>query len=256
MPECLPPSSPAVLEARQAFPTGLVQPEAGYRFSLDPLLLAMFARPKNGARIVDLGAGCGVAALALLLAHNTIREALGLDIDSAMTHAAVANSASLGLSESYLAATVDLRRVRETLAPESFDLALANPPYRKLGTGLACQDEQRTRARFEAQASLEDFLSGASWLLANRGRLAVVFPAARLPELIRGCEEVKLAPKRLRLVHSRVDEPARLALLEAVKNAGDGLLTEPPLVLYEGTGTATRMSAAALDFCPFLEKNP
>ena len=246
----------SVPTARQAFPTGLVQPEGGYRFSLDPLLLAMFARPKKNARIADLGSGCGVAALAALLAHQTPCSAQGLDIDPAMTSAAHANAASLGLSERYAGVTTDIRRVREVLTPESFGLVLSNPPYRKLGTGLVCQDKDRTRARFEAQASLDDFLSAASWLLTNRGSRAVVFPSARLPELMRGCEEMKLSPKRLRLVHARMEEPARLALLEAVKNAGAGLLAEPPLVLYEGHGTATRMSAAALTFCPFLEKNP
>jgi len=53
-------------------------------------------------------------------------------------------------------------------------------------------------------------------------------------------------------VHSRLDEPARLALVEAVKNAGQGMTVEAPLELHEGRGEATRLSGAALAFCPFL----
>lgn len=250
------PQSARVQAAREAFPTGLEQPEGGYRFSLDPLLLAAFARPKKGARLADLGTGCGVAALAALLLHDTLQCAVGLDIDPASILAANANAERLGLVGRFRAEAMDVRRARGFLEPESFGLVLANPPYRKPGTGLACREEERNRARFESHGELEDFLAAAFWMLANRGALAVVFPAARLPELMRGCLELRLSPKRLRMVHSRADEPARLVLLEAIKNAGAGLLVEPPLVLYEGRGADTRMSAAALAYCPFLAKNP
>lgn len=246
----------AVNAARKAFPTGLAQPEGGYRFSLDPLLLASFARPKRNVRVADLGCGCGVAALTLLLASGAPAKAVGLDMDPAMTGAAQANAALLGLSPRYAAQPLDLRRVRDAFPPESFGLALANPPYRRLGTGLVCREEERNRARFEAEGTLTDFLLAASYLLANRASLAVVFPAARLPELTRTCQDARLTPKRLRLVHSRLDEPARLALLECVKNAGEELTAEAPLVLYEGRGDETRMTRQALEFCPYLAKNP
>jgi tRNA1Val (adenine37-N6)-methyltransferase len=263
--------------AREAFPTGLDQPEGGYRFSMDPLILAAFARPKKNTRTVDLGTGCGVAALTFLLLraaearHDgpeseflvgkhvldpTEDRILGLDIDPAMIRAAKSNAVRLGLADCFQAETQDIRQVRDHLPPGSFGMALANPPYRKPESGLPCRFEDRTRARFEADARLKDFLTAASWLLTNRGRLAVVFPTDRLAELICGCRDAKLTPKRLRLIHPRVDQPSRLALLEAVKNAGPGLRTEAPLVLYEGRGTAARLNAAALEFCPFLTKNP
>ena len=246
----------AALAARQAFPTGLAQPRGGSRVSLDPLLLAAFARPKRNARAADLGTGCGVAALALLLTHSTPKSATGFDIDPAMVDAASRNAGRLGLEGMFEARELDLKSIREAVRPESFDCALANPPYREPGTGLPCQGQERNRARFATSAGLSDFLAAASWLLANRGCLNVVFPAARLAGLLRGCLEARLAPKRLRLVHSRLDEPARLVLLECVKNAGEELAVEPPLALYEGRGEETRMTQAALEFCPFLAKNP
>ncbi|WP_243361226.1 tRNA1(Val) (adenine(37)-N6)-methyltransferase [Fundidesulfovibrio terrae] len=254
-----PPSDQEVAAARAAFPTGLLQPEGGYRFSLDPLLLAVFARPKKNARMADLGTGCGVAALAALLAHPAASTALGLDVAPAMARAATSNAASLGISDRFAALNLDIRCVRDArpdLEPESFGLVLANPPYRRLGTGQPCPGEERNRARFETGAGLEDFLAAAAWLLANRGALAIVFPAARLPELLCGCVAARLSPKRLRMVHSRLEEPARLVLLEAVKNAGAELAVEPPLVLYEGYGENTRMTEAALAYCPFLARNP
>ena len=279
-------------EARIFFPRGMIQPEGGYRFSLDPLLLACFARVKKGVRLVDLGTGCGVAALAALLRHeakdspepartpgspDTLEtleipskpsvSALGLDIDPAMVEAAARNAARLGLEEAFGARLLDIRQVRSELAPEFFGLALLNPPYRPLETGRACGGPERTKARFEAQGGLEDFLDATAWLLANRGAAALVYPAGRLAQLLHGLVERRLTPKRLRLVHSRLEEPAKLVLLEAVKNGGAGLTVEPPLALYgrqtgstgqdghKGQPAAARLSAAALEFCPFLACN-
>ncbi len=242
--------------ARQAFPNGLHQPGGGYRFSLDPLLLAAFLRPKKNVRLADLGTGCGVAALYALMLHPAIRGALGLDMDPDMARCAQDNADLLGLAERYRSQVLDVADVRQSLEPEGFGLVVANPPYRRPGTGLPCKDQARTRARFESGAGLEDFTRAASWLLANRGAFAAVFPAQRLGELMEACRGARLAPKRLCCVHSRLEEPARLVLLEAVKNGGEDMRVEPPLVLYQGQGDSTRMSAAALAFCPALAANP
>lgn len=250
------PEDAQIPAAREAFPTGLDQPEGGYRFSLDPLLLAAFARPKKNVRVADLGTGCGVAALALLLSSEAISHATGIDVDPAMTRAAAANAARLGLTDHFAALTLDVRDTRGKLPPESFGLALCNPPYREPGTGLACDGDARNRARFATQGSLEDFLNAATYLLANRGSLCVVYPAARLDTLLVAGRGTRLTPKRLRMAHSRLDGPAKLCLVEFIKNAGDEMAVEPPLVLYRGRGERTRMTRAALSFCPFLARNP
>ncbi|MDY0305603.1 MAG: hypothetical protein RBR18_04125 [Desulfovibrionaceae bacterium] len=55
---------------RSAFPRGLSQSNTGHRFSVDSLLLASFARiRRKDRRGLDLGTGCGVVGLALLLLH-------------------------------------------------------------------------------------------------------------------------------------------------------------------------------------------
>lgn len=242
-------------QARALFPRGMIQPEGGYRFSLDPLLLACFARPRKGTRLLDLGSGCGVAALAVLLrGDGHVAEALGLDIDQAMTQAAAANAGRLGLAHAFTAGTADVRDIRNVVAPESFGLALTNPPYYRPGEGTACAEPARSRARSEQAAELGDFLAAAAYALTAGGRLAVVYPAGELAGLAAACRERRLEPKRLRLVHSRTGGPAKLLLLEAVKNGGRGLAVEWPLVLYKQDTTAG-MTRQALQFCPFLACN-
>ena len=183
--------------ARERFPRGLVQPASGFRFSVDALLLASFARIK-GARGLDLGCGCGVVGLGLLLRHPERGFTMhGLDLNPDMVAAARSNAALLGFGERYTAELADLgdlgdvtdpavvpAEIGPALAPESFDLVVSNPPYRRPGQGRDCPDPGKSLGRFESGAGLPDFTRAAGRLLRNRGRAAFVFPAERLADLL------------------------------------------------------------------------
>jgi tRNA1Val (adenine37-N6)-methyltransferase len=41
----------------------LIQPRHGYRFSIEAVLLARFARATTRDRVLELGAGCGVVSI-------------------------------------------------------------------------------------------------------------------------------------------------------------------------------------------------
>ena len=249
--------------ARQAFPRGLIQPEHGYRFSLDALLPAAFARPSARGRGLDLGTGCGVVGLGLLLRHpDADLHVTGIDIDPAMVGAAQANAARLGLADGYDARVLDVAALpgHADFPPESLDFCLCNPPYRRPGTGRRPTDAGRDAARFEAAGGLEHFLGAAGHVLKKRKPLWLVFLPERLDELLAGLTRAglaakRLAAKRLRFVHPRHGEPARILLAEAVAHGGPGLTVEPPLILHEGHGPDTRLTAQALDFCPWLACN-
>jgi tRNA1Val (adenine37-N6)-methyltransferase len=245
-------------DARAYFPRGLAQPEGGYRFAVDSLLLACFARVKRRARAADLGCGCGVAGLGLLVrAPGAGMRLTGLDADAAMVAAAQENAVRLGLAGHFTAVRADVGRIREEGAPwaESCDLAVCNPPYRELGRGRPSpKGDAMNAARFESGAGLAGFIRAGGFVLKTGGALCLVGLAERLPETLSLLGEARLAPKRLRLVHGRLDAPAKIVLVEAVKNAGPGLKAEAPLILYE-KGQGNRITPEALAFCPFLACN-
>ena len=245
--------------ARAAFPRGLVQPESGFRFGSDALLLAAFAAALPGTRAVDLGTGCGAAGLGwLLAAADPVGTMLGLDKDPAMVAAAEQNAATLGLAGRFTAGLVDVRAIRQAAhpGPESCDLILCNPPYRDPASGRRPAGEARDAARFEVDGSLPDFAAAASYLLGNKGMFACIHLAERLTHVAAALAACRLEIKRILPISPRSGAPARQMLLAARKNGGPGLLLEPPLVLYAGTGRDTRLTAAALAFCPFLACNP
>ncbi len=244
-------------QAREYFPRGMDQPEGGYRFSMDALLLASFARAVGDARVADLGAGCGVVGLGMLLASpEKGLRVTALDVDEAMVAACRENALRLGFSGVFEARRLDAGSAPGELGFQRFDLVVSNPPYRAPGEGRLCKDESRTRARFEVEGDLGDFSQAASRLLRQGGRFSLVHLAGRLSDMVRLLPHSGLEPKRIRFVHSRRGEPARLVLAEAVRGGKPGLIVEPPLILYAGEGPATKLTSEALAFCPFLGCNP
>ncbi|WP_272698674.1 tRNA1(Val) (adenine(37)-N6)-methyltransferase [Desulfovibrio sp. Fe33] len=241
----------AILERREYFPRGLVQPEGGYRFSMDSLLLACFAHVNRGQAGLDLGCGCGVVGLGVLL-RQPGATITGVELNPLAAKAARENAANLHLAEKM---EIEQGDVSDWRPDKVVDFVVANPPYRKLGKGRESRGEERKTARFEAAGSFYGFARCASVALKTRGRFAFVHLPERLPELLADLAEAGLTPKRLRLVHGKVDQEPRIALVEAVKAASPGLHVEPPLILHEGTGRNSGLSRQALEFCPFLVCN-
>ena len=239
--------------ARGYFPRGLVQPEAGFRFSIDALLLACFSHVPAGSRVLDLGCGCGVIGLGMALRQSDM-HLTGVDIDPEMVQAAGENARRLGLREQCAFFESDVSQVRDSgsaVSPETYAVVVSNPPYRSPQTGRASPNAGRQQARFARGAEIEAFVAAAAYALVNRGRFACIFLAERLPYLFTVLRQHRLEPKRMRFVHSRAQTPAKQVLVEARKNSGEQLHVEPPLVLYEPEG----LRAEAVAFCPYLGCN-
>lgn len=241
---------------RARFPRGLTQPEGGFRFGADTLLLAAFAhanlklgKPLSG---LDMGTGCGAASLGLLLLrpHGRLRLT-GIDTGPEMLDAAGKNAAALGLTEVFQPLLADVQDFRP--APPGLDFALANPPFRVLGTGKCSPDSDRNRARFEGPGGFAAFAACAGRSLRPRAPLFLVHLAERLPELICALAAAGLTTRRVLPVQGHVGQPPRLVLLMAVRGGGEGLALDCPLVLYDPLG---ELRSEAMDFCPYLAANP
>ncbi|GAB7021695.1 tRNA1(Val) (adenine(37)-N6)-methyltransferase [Salidesulfovibrio brasiliensis] len=240
-----------VAEARSFFPRGLAQPENGYRFSLDSLLLGSFARVKRGWRGADLGCGSGAVSLALLLGTDVENLGItGVELDEEALNCAKKNAEQLGFKDCFHFVSQDVSAFRD--GEQQMDFVLMNPPYREPDRGRVSRGDARSQARFEAAGTLSDFIGCAARLLKSRGRLFVVFLPERLQALFRELERHRLAAKRLLMVHGKAGVESKIVLVEAVKDGGEGLTVMPPLVLYDADGA---MTPAALEFCPHLACN-
>ena len=213
----------------------IVQPRHGYRFSLDPLLLADFAGVGKGDRVADLGTGCGVIPL-LLARREPSAIITGVEFQDCMARIAERNVRANNLSDRIEIVEDDVIRLKARFAVSSFDLVVANPPYRKPDTGKISPRAGRDGARHETTATLADFLSAAKYLVKESGRICFIYHTCRLSELMAQAALQKLAVLRLRMVHGNSAAPARIFLVELMKGRTGELRVEPPLMVRETDG--------------------
>lgn len=250
--------SPSVVRTR--FPRGLTQPEGSFRFSSDALLLACFPSLSGVRLALDLGAGCGVIGLALLC-RSPGMHVTGVDCLPEVIKAASRNARLLGFGESYTALHADLASPRfhagqggASPAPGSYDLAIANPPYRQRHRGRLPQSAARLTALFETASTQEDFCRAAARALKPGGRFFLAYPATREEELRLTLARHGLRPTRVLPLAPKRSRPPELLLLESAKEPwtdGPGCIREEPLTLHEADGSLT---PDALAFCPFLAR--
>ncbi len=211
-----------------------IQPRDGFRFSVDALLLSLFALEGAASRerFCELGAGCGV--IAAILARRPGVSGAVVEREPVMVECLAATLQENGLSGRVALHGTDLRTLRNTVPGGSFLSVVSNPPYFAVGRGRVDVAMPQAAARHELAGTMADFLSAARYLLRPRGRLHLIYPAVRLGECLQLLPEHKLLPTRLQLVHQRVNRRASHFLLEAAKSAGPELVVEAPRVVHAG----------------------
>ncbi len=214
------------------------QPRNGYRYSIDAVILAHFAGLHPAKTAVDLGTGCGVIPLILAFRRPELKIT-GVEIQPGLAGAARRNIRENGYAERISIIEGDLKDLRARDAGGRVDLAVSNPPYRKAASGRINPVREKAMARHEIKAALPDVLAAAARLLRTGGRLAMIYPAERLTDLLTGMRAAGMEPKTLRTAHSRRNDGAILCLAAAVKGGRPGLKVAAPLVIYGRDGGYT-----------------
>ena len=205
----------------------------GHRFTLDSILLADFCRVKPKERVLEPGAGTGIVSL--LLAKKYPRSLFYPVEVQENLHALCSDNCTANVLANITPLHRDIRKLNQSRDLKHFEVLVANPPYMRSGAGRSSPDAGRRIARQDLLAKIESWLD-LKKLLKQGGRYNLVFPAARLAELVALMRQRRLEPKRIRPVHSYQDKPASLVLVEAVKDGGTGVEMLPPLVVHEPGG--------------------
>ncbi len=213
-----------------------VQYRDGYRFSIDPVLLAHFVKLTQKERLLDLGAGCGIIGLILLYRHaEKIEHLTALELQPALLALLRENIALNGFDERMEGVAGDLRTIKKFVQAESCSTVVCNPPFYPAGSGRKSTGEESEIARHQVACSLDEVLAAAAVSVKNRGRVYLIYPAESLGVLLTAAESFRLAAKRMQLVYSYPDRKmaAKMVLLEMVKNGGQGMEILAPLYIYE-----------------------
>jgi tRNA1(Val) A37 N6-methylase TrmN6 len=207
----------------------LRQPKSGHRAGHDAILLAAATSAQPGDRVVDFGAGVGVAGLAVAKRVAGI-EIILVEIDPELAELARENSLSNGLQAKVV--VLDIASGAEAFAdaglpPDSADVVLMNPPFNDPARHRSSPDKGREIAHVAKAATLESWIHAARRILKSGGVLTLIWRADALAEILaalhRGFGTLRILP-----VHGDANAPAIRVLVRAIKGG------RAPMGLYPG----------------------
>ncbi|RUA00934.1 MAG: hypothetical protein DSY89_05745 [Deltaproteobacteria bacterium] len=236
----LPPDSADL--TRDTFYNGrlvICQHRAGYRFSIDSILLAGFVRPGKEERLMDLGCGCGVISLILACRFPTLRF-YGVEIQPALASLARKNVIENKMGDRVQIIESDMNALSQQISKGPVDIVFCNPPFGRGRCGRINPDTERALARHEIKVSLEEVIAVTRRMLRTGGRFFTVFPAERITDLLYSMRARRIEPKRIRMVHAFATSRPNRILVEGVAEGRPGTVIDSPLVIYRAEGEYTR----------------
>lgn len=225
----------------------ILQPAGGYRAGLDAVLLAAACGARIGerARVLDAGAGVGVAGLCVARriadAHVTLVER-----EAVLAGIARENVVRNNLAERVRVVELDVTEggagihrasgVHEEIRADTFSHVIANPPYFAEGRGTRPPGDLKAAAHQMADGALDQwcrFLASAS---AGDGLVTVIHRADALGALLDGlCR--RFGALRVLPLHPRAGTEAHRVIVQGRKGSRAPLRLLQGLVLH-GAGNA------------------
>lgn len=235
----------------------ICQHKDGYRFSVDALLLFSFINLQRVDEIIDLGAGTGIIGILLAKKYHKSKVTL-IELQETLVKLAEKNINLNGLQERVNVVRADILDLANSNIPANeenthlhltskYDLAVSNPPFRKLRSGLLSCGDEKAIARHEVMLPLNELVKASARLLKHRGRLCIIHLPERLSEIITFMRQHKIEPRRLRFVHSNLNSEAKMVLIEAVKDGKPDLKIEKPFFIYNDDGSYTAEMGAVYE---------
>lgn len=217
----------------------IIQNSEGFCFGIDSVLLSDFAKEiKKNSKVVDIGTGTGIISL-LLCKKAEISKIYGIEIQEEVADMARRSIILNNLKDKFEIINKNIKSVFEVLEPNSINAIVTNPPYMKLNTGAQNESKKKLVSRHEIECNLEDIVKISYKLLKSKGEFYMVHRAERIVDILYYLRKYKLEPKKIRFIHSKKYKEPNLVLIKAIKDAGEHLKIERPLVVYNDDGTYT-----------------
>ncbi len=213
-----------------------MQPAAGFRSGIEPVLLAAAVPARPGERVLEAGSGAG-AALLCLAARVPGRSGVGVERDPELAELAARNARSNGQDQMHFVAE-DLLQWQ---CGELFDHAFANPPYH--GNGTPSPATGKETAKRAGPDLLSMWTAAMARMLRHRGTLTLILAVHMLPA---ACESLAAAGSPAACIlplWPRIGHAAKLTIIQGVKNGRAAMRLLPGVVLHDGSGFTAEAEA-------------
>jgi tRNA1(Val) A37 N6-methylase TrmN6 len=233
-------TDPALDLTEDAFLGGqlrLRQLKSGHRAGHDAVLLAAATSARSGDRVADLGAGVGVAGLAVA------RRVAGVDlvmveIDPVLADLARANAGANAIAAEIIVLDVQAGAAAFAtagLGPDSVDAVLMNPPFNDPARHRTSPDRARGIAHVATATTLSNWIHASRRILKSRGMLTLIWRADGIAEVLaaldHGFGSLEILP-----VHGDVKAPANRVLIRATKGGRAPTQILAGLMLNDASG--------------------
>jgi tRNA1(Val) A37 N6-methylase TrmN6 len=227
----------------------VVQPRAGHRAGSDAVFLAAAVQAKSGERVIDIGAGVGVAGLCLLRRVPGV-QVTAVEIDAGLCALAAENVARNGFAARMKIVAADVTSPGNALGAaglkrESYHHLIANPPFHVEGKVRAAPDAARAAAHVMAGGVLAAWVRFFAAMAAPNARLTLIHRPDRLGELL-GLLDGRFGEVTVFPLFPKRGEPASRILVQAKKGNKAALSLLPGLVLHEDDGRYTEGAESIL----------
>ncbi len=208
-----------------------------HRFGTDAVLLESFAAALRKERVCDIGSGCGIIPL-LMVKNGRGKHIYAVEIQKDATDLLEKSIAKNNISQIDVicADAKDHKLLDEIIGNNTVDLVVSNPPYYKQSSGGEYTEAQRAACREETSLTIYDVADAARRLLNHGGRLCVCYKPHRLSDLFDAMRKNSIEPKRIRFIHSTLEQAPWLVLVEGKKGSKPFLEVLPPLVMKSEAG--------------------
>lgn len=209
----------------------IIQKKQGFRFGVDAVLLANFAKVKRNGTVVDLCSGTGIIPF-IIKGKSQCGLVTGIEIQSEFAEMANRSSQYNKFENEVKFVKGDLKDKELLKNIGRVDVVTVNPPYKLHNSGILNEIDRSTIARHEVCCKLEDVISSARTLLKDNGRLFMVHRPERLVDILSLMRKYKIEPKRIRFVHPKPGKAPNIVLVEGQRDGGAFLKIEDPLYVH------------------------
>ena len=219
----------------------LLQPEGGFRTSLDSVMLAAAVPAKSGDTVLDAGCGVGGASFCLLWRVPDIRLT-GVDWHDDYVDLARQNNELNKAHADFLSADI-----RNYQPEKTFDHVMMNPPYFEAGRHVPSPDPARAQANGhqDEDLSLDDWVKAAHRLVKSNGSFTIIYPASGIDKIIKAIGK-KFGAVEIIPLWQRAGHEARRVIIRAIKDRQTPARILPGLTLHKEDGSYTIEADAVL----------
>ncbi|BAH08399.1 tRNA1(Val) (adenine(37)-N6)-methyltransferase [Clostridium kluyveri] len=217
----------------------IIQKKDAFRFGVDAVLLANFARVKRGARVIDLCSGTGIVPF-ILSGKTQAGKIIGIEIQKDMVEMSIRTVKFNNMENIIEFVNRDLKDLNYLKSIPKADVVTVNPPYKLKGSGIINSKEKNAIARHEICCELEDVIRAAKTVLRDNGKFYMIHRPDRMADIICTMRQHGIEPKFIRMVQPSVNKAPNMLLIEGQNNGGRFLKWGVPVYIRELDGSYSK----------------